>query len=98
MSPSLVTGDVLIDGATIAGVSSSPVGEDPSRETIVIDGGNRVLMPGMSDAHVHLVGNANSYVDMVAGTESHIALWGSPGKVDTVSLIAGLFVRRSRIR
>lgn len=76
VSPSLVTGDVLIDGATIAGVSSSPVGEDPSRETIVIDGGNRVLMPGMSDAHVHLVGNANSYVDMVAGTESHIALNG----------------------
>ncbi|EME15612.1 amidase [Rhodococcus triatomae BKS 15-14] len=75
-SPSLATGDVLIDGATIAGVSSNPVGEDPSRETVVIDGGNRVLMPGMSDAHVHLVGNANSYVDMVAGTESHIALNG----------------------
>jgi imidazolonepropionase-like amidohydrolase len=75
-SPTLTTGDVLIDGATIAGVSTTPVGEDPSRETVVIDGGNRVLMPGMSDAHVHLVGNANSYVDMVAGTESHIALNG----------------------
>ncbi|NMM87606.1 amidohydrolase [Rhodococcus sp. SRB_17] len=76
VSPSLTTGDVLIDGDTIAGVSESPVGDDPSRETIVIDGDNRVLMPGMSDAHVHLVGNANSYLDMVTGTEAHIALNG----------------------
>ncbi|MFE3289217.1 amidohydrolase family protein [Rhodococcus sp. NPDC059234] len=76
VSPSLAAGDVLIEGASIAGVSDSPVGDDPSRETVVIDGGNRVLMPGMSDAHVHLVGNANSYVDMVAGTEAHIALNG----------------------
>lgn len=75
-SSSLVAGDVLIDGTTIAAVSESPVGDDPSRETTVVDGGNRVLMPGMSDAHVHLVGNANSYVDMVTGSEAHIALNG----------------------
>ncbi len=42
----------------------------------MIDGGGRVLMPGMSDAHVHLVGNANSYIDMVMGSEAHIALNG----------------------
>lgn len=75
-SADLVNGDVLIDGTFIAAVTESPVGDDPARKTTVIDGGGRVLMPGMSDAHVHLVGNANSYVDMVMGTEAHIALNG----------------------
>lgn len=75
-SADLVNGDVLIDGTFIAAVAESPVGDDPARKTTIIDGGGRVLMPGMSDAHVHLVGNANSYVDMVMGTEAHIALNG----------------------
>lgn len=75
-SADLVNGDVLIDGTFIAAVTESPVGDDPARKTTIIDGGGRVLMPGMSDAHVHLVGNANSYVDMVMGTEAHIALNG----------------------
>jgi imidazolonepropionase-like amidohydrolase len=75
-SDRLVAGDVLIDGDRVAAVSESPVGEEPGRETQVIDGGGRVLMPGMCDAHVHLVGNANSYVDMVTGSESHIAING----------------------
>ena len=76
MSDNLVSGDVLIDGDRIVGVSESPVGDEPGRETVAVDGGGRVLMPGMSDAHVHLVGNANTMVDMVAGSESHIALNG----------------------
>jgi imidazolonepropionase-like amidohydrolase len=75
-SDRLVAGDVLIDGDRVAAVSESPVSEEPGRETQVIDGGGRVLMPGMCDAHVHLVGNANSYVDMVTGSESHIAING----------------------
>jgi len=75
-SAELSNGDVLIDGDKIAAVSTSPIGDDPGRETVVIDGGGRTLMPGMSDAHVHLVGNANSYVDLLMGTEGHITLNG----------------------
>ncbi len=75
-SGDLTTGDVLIDGTRIAAVSDSPIGDEPGRDTVVVDGKSRVLMPGMSDAHVHLVGNANSYVDMVMGSEAHIALNG----------------------
>jgi len=75
-SAELSNGDVLIDGNKIAAVSTSPIGDDPGRETVVIDGGGRTLMPGMSDAHVHLVGNANSYVDLLMGTEGHITLNG----------------------
>ncbi|MDH6679506.1 imidazolonepropionase-like amidohydrolase [Rhodococcus sp. LBL1] len=76
VSAELSNGDVLIDGNKVAAVSTSPVGDEPGRDTIVIDGGGRVLMPGMSDAHVHLVGNANSYVDLLMGTEGHITLNG----------------------
>ncbi len=75
-SGSLTAGDVLIDGDRVVGVSQSPIGDEPGRDTRVIDGGGRVLMPGMSDAHVHLVGNANTYVDMVSGSASHIAING----------------------
>ncbi|WP_430332805.1 amidohydrolase family protein [Rhodococcus sp. ACT016] len=76
VSAELSNGDVLIDGNKVAAVSTSPVGGEPGRDTVVIDGGGRVLMPGMSDAHVHLVGNANSYVDLLMGTEGHITLNG----------------------
>jgi len=75
-SATLVHGDVLIDGDRIEAVSESPIGDAPGRETVVIDGGGRVLMPGMSDAHVHLVGNANSYLDLLTGSQAHIALNG----------------------
>ncbi len=49
-SGDLVGGDVLMDGDRIAAVSTSPIGDEPGRETVVVDGANRVLMPGMSDA------------------------------------------------
>ncbi|QBJ95328.1 amidohydrolase family protein [Rhodococcus sp. ABRD24] len=76
VSADLVHGDVLIEGGTIAAVSDSPIGDAPARDTVVLDGGGRVLMPGMSDAHVHLVGNANTYIDLLTGTQAHIALNG----------------------
>ncbi|QCQ91998.1 metal-dependent hydrolase family protein [Rhodococcus sp. SGAir0479] len=75
-SGTLAHGDVLIDGDRILAVSESPIGDEPGRETTVVDGGGRVLMPGMSDAHVHLVGNANSYLDLLTGSQAHIALNG----------------------
>lgn len=76
VSAEMARGDVLIDGDKIVGVSSSPIGEEPGRETRVVNGDGRVLMPGLSDAHVHLVGNANSYLDFVTGSEAHLALNG----------------------
>lgn len=59
--------DVVIDGATITGVSTSPVATDTGVPTTQIDGAGRFLMPGMSDVHVHLMGNANGYLDFVTG-------------------------------
>ena len=63
-------GHVLIDGTKIAAVETSPIAEDAG--TVVIDGADRVLMPGMTDAHVHLVGMANTMFDMMLASQSQL--------------------------
>jgi len=45
-------GNVLIVGRTIKQISASPIAPLPN--TQVIDGGARVLMPGLTDAHWHM--------------------------------------------
>lgn len=59
--------DVLIEGSHIVAVSSSPVPGDASDGVIEIDGSGKFLMPGLSDAHVHLMGNANSMIEFLQG-------------------------------
>lgn len=59
--------DVLIEGPHVVAVSSSPVAGDSSSGVLEIDGKGKFLMPGLSDAHVHLMGNANSMLDFVQG-------------------------------
>lgn len=71
LSDRLTDGHVLVEGRTIAAVETSPIAETAS--TTVIDGADRVLMPGMSDAHVHLVGMANTMVDVLTATQSQLA-------------------------
>lgn len=48
---------VLVSGNKIERISKQPIETDES--TTVIDGNGRTLMPGMIDAHVHLMLNAN---------------------------------------
>lgn len=74
LSADLIHGDVLIDGQRVAAVSSSPIGDEPGRVTTVVEGGGRVLMPGMTDAHVHLVGNSGTFLQLLMATETEIAL------------------------
>lgn len=71
LAPRLTDGHVLIEGRTIAAVDTSPIAETP--DTTVIDGAGRTLMPGMSDAHVHLVGMANTLLDLAMGTQTLLA-------------------------
>jgi imidazolonepropionase-like amidohydrolase len=71
VSDRLVAGHVLIDGRRVAAVETSPIAEDS--RTTVIDGAGRVLMPGMTDAHVHLVGMANTLPDLMTATQTQIA-------------------------
>lgn len=69
LSDHLFAGHVLIEGTKIAAVETSPIAEDPN--TVVVDGADRVLMPGMADAHVHLFG-ANTLFDMMLASQSQL--------------------------
>lgn len=71
VSGQLFAGHVLIEGRTIAAVDTSPIAAGP--ETVTIDGAGRVLMPGMTDAHVHLVGMANTMADLIMATQTRLA-------------------------
>lgn len=71
LSDRVVDGHVLVEGRTIAAVETSPVAETDG--TTVLDGGGRTLMPGMSDAHIHLVGMANTLLDLAMGSQTHLA-------------------------
>ncbi|MGV0778556.1 metal-dependent hydrolase family protein [Mycolicibacterium elephantis] len=70
LSDRATSGHVLIEGRTIAAVDTSPISEDGAT---VIDGNGRTLMPGMTDAHVHLVGMANALIDFVMGSQTQLA-------------------------
>ena len=67
--------DVLIEGTHVVAVSSAPVAGDDSDSVIEIDGKGKFLMPGLSDAHVHLMGNANNMMDFLQGPTG--ALYGN---------------------
>lgn len=54
VSPGLLTGmNVLVDGGLIAAVESGEMA--PPEGAMVIDGGGRTLMPGLIDAHTHIM-------------------------------------------
>lgn len=71
LSGTVVPGHVLIDGSKISAVDTSPIPE--SAAATVIDGGDRVLMPGMIDAHAHLVGMANTLLDLAMASQTQLA-------------------------
>lgn len=55
---------VLIIGNKIAEISAGPI--QPPAEAQIIDAGGRVLMPGMTDAHWHMVFAPNTLGNMLA--------------------------------
>src|ERR1700753_461872 len=71
VSDRLRAGHVLVEGQRIVAVDASPIAE--SEAATVIDGGGRVLMPGMTDAHVHLVAMANTLPDILRATQTQLA-------------------------
>lgn len=67
--------DVLIEGEVVVAVSTSPIAGNASEGVLEIDGTGKFLMPGLSDAHVHLMGNANSMMEFLQGPTG--ALYGN---------------------
>ncbi|MDW5265218.1 MULTISPECIES: amidohydrolase family protein [Acidobacteriaceae] len=74
--------DVLVQGNTIAKISTTPI--TPDSETKVIDGTGRTLMPGLIDAHAHIMLAAMpmqaaltadiGYINLVAAKEAQATL------------------------
>jgi imidazolonepropionase-like amidohydrolase len=58
----LVPGHLLIRGRTISEISKDTIATQPGCK--VIDGGGRVLMPGLTDAHWHMTMVANTLADL----------------------------------
>jgi len=57
---------VLVRGQTIERISASPIAVQASLDTTVIDGGGRTLMPGLIDAHVHMMFNSMAPQQMLS--------------------------------
>ncbi|MER5359793.1 amidohydrolase family protein [Streptomyces sp. NPDC002785] len=55
---------VLIQDRKIAAIGGKT---EPQPETVVIEGGGRVLMPGLSDAHVHLFAAGTTQAELITG-------------------------------
>ena len=70
VSSRLAEGHVLVRGSFIEAVERSPIAESG---VDVVDGRGRVLMPGMIDAHVHLVGMANTLLDIAMASQTQLA-------------------------
>jgi imidazolonepropionase-like amidohydrolase len=51
----LVKGNVLIEGNLISKISASPIPTNKSSNVTIIDGKGKFLMPGLIDAHVHVM-------------------------------------------
>ena len=47
--------NVLVRGNLIERISTDPIPTDRRADTVVVDGGGRTLMPGLIDAHVHMM-------------------------------------------
>lgn len=46
---------VLVRGNQIEKISTQPIPTDPRGDTVIIDGAGRTLMPGLIDAHTHMM-------------------------------------------
>lgn len=58
----LADGHILVEGDTIASVTT----QEPSAEgATIIDAGRRVVMPGLTDAHTHLMGMSNTILQLL---------------------------------
>lgn len=60
-----VRGNVLIKDNLISKISSTPIPTDRSANTTIIDGQGKFLMPGLIDAHTHIMMESQGYMDLL---------------------------------
>jgi imidazolonepropionase-like amidohydrolase len=79
--------NVLIRGNTIERISTSPIPVDRSANTQIIEGGGKTLMPGLIDAHTHIMFETVPQLKALTSTIDYIVLIA--GKEATATLMRG---------
>ncbi|WP_293955841.1 MULTISPECIES: metal-dependent hydrolase family protein [unclassified Sphingobacterium] len=79
---------VLIEGSTIQHISASPI-KAKDKDVIRIDGKGKTLMPGLIDAHVHLVFGALTMPQMMTNDLSEEFLFNTVGSSAQQMLMRG---------
>ena len=60
-----INGNLLIVNNLISKISTSPIPTDKSGNTIIIDGKGKFLMPGLIDAHTHIMMESMNIVELM---------------------------------
>lgn len=60
-----ITGNVLITGNTISKISTAPIITIMSTDVLTIDGRGKFLMPGLIDAHTHIMMESLSMMELM---------------------------------
>jgi imidazolonepropionase-like amidohydrolase len=84
--------DVLVQGNRIARISKTPLTADAA--TQVIEGAGRTLMPGMIDAHMHLVMSASSQAEMMDPKATFEGLEAKAAEEARLTLLRGFTAAR----
>jgi imidazolonepropionase-like amidohydrolase len=79
--------NVLVVGGKIAKISTSPIATPDATTITTIDGAGRTLMPGLIDAHVHMMFNSMSQMAMMVSDIGFVNLVS--GKAATGMLMRG---------
>ncbi|PVY78441.1 imidazolonepropionase-like amidohydrolase [Tamilnaduibacter salinus] len=66
--------NVLVRGNVIEAISTDPIATDKSVRTTVIAGNGRTLMPGLIDAHVHIIMSSIPLMVMMRADPNYITL------------------------
>lgn len=83
----LIIGNVLIENNLIKTISTSPIVTNKSGRTTIIDGKGKFLMPGLIDAHAHMLMDAMPIQVLMTADFSYINLYA--GKAAEQQLMRG---------
>ena len=76
--------NVLVRGNQIERISTGPIPTDRSATTVLIDGGERTLMPGLIDVHWHTMLVRPTPAALLAGDIGHLNLMAGAEATDTL--------------
>jgi imidazolonepropionase-like amidohydrolase len=83
--------NLLVEGNTIAKISTAPIALSSVTSTTIIDGSGRVLIPGLIDAHWHFLPDQ----DFISTSASHL---GRNGDFGYLNIIAGIEAKKTLLR